>query len=471
MSGNGIAPFTADEVREFVDSPPALHVVPRHHSVAPEGRSAATDLSPTLSDTLTGLGLFLTRYVAFASHHQPVAIALWTMLAHVIEQVETAAFLAITSPEKRSGKTRLMEVMDLVLPRPWRCVSTSESALFRYLASRNPTLMLDEVDAIFGPKAAAHHEPIRAILNAGNRRGTTVARVVGEGKKMKVEDFPIFGPKVLAGIGKLPDTIEDRSIIVRLERRPPGVTVERFRSRDATALAAPLREALQDLSLTVDIRDARPAIPDALDDRAQDGWEPLLAIADAAGGAWPKRARLAAVALSGFREPEDESFGIQLLSDLRTIFAERAVDRIATTDVLDALKGIEESPWSDYRDGRPLAAHGLARLLRPFGVHPRLERIGSRVARGYARDDLADPWSRYLAPSATEAEIRYSVTNGHAASVVIPDGMSGTGNGVTEKRPVTEGAQDGKIFPAGKNDPEYANDDDLTEGETAHVSQ
>jgi hypothetical protein len=241
----------------------------------------------SLADVLDAAHASVLRYVVCPSPHEPVAVVLWVAHAWAVAAAETSPYLAVTSAEKRSGKSRLLDVLEQLAPRPWRAVTPSEAVVFRKLAQDHPALLLDEVDAIFGTKRQADsNEGLRAILNAGNRRGTTVPRMVGEGKHMRVEDFAVFGPKAIAGIGKLPDTVADRSIPVRLERRARSEPVAKFRIREAEPAALPIREALEGyLSPLIDrLAHARPDIPHQLGDRAQDGWEPLLAIADAAGG-------------------------------------------------------------------------------------------------------------------------------------------------------------------------------------------
>ncbi len=426
--------------------PEPFRVLPLQRPVA--GPRRAESGPAPLSLTLDVVEAFLRRYVAFPVPEQPVAIALWVMHTYAVEQAETSPYLAITSPEKRSGKTRLLDVLEQLVARPWRVVGPSEAVVFRKLAADRPTLMLDEVDAIFGRQTAGQHEGLRAILNAGNRKGTTVPRVAGEGKKLRLEEFDVFGAKALAGIGSLPDTIADRSIPIRLERRARGDDVERFRFAEARDAAEPLRAALE-AHARVPFGSLRPEIPDALDDRAADGWEPLLAVADHAAGAWPRRARLAAVVLSGSKEPEDESLGIQLLTDIRSVFAEQDVDRLSTSELLSHLKEIEESPWTEWRDGRALGAHGLSRLLRPFNVRPRVERIGGRLLRGYLRDAFRDAWDRYLPPPSQEPQVRNTVNAERGAD---PDDARAGASvyGVTDLRPSTEGTWD----------PEGATDDD-----------
>ncbi len=244
-----------------------------------------------LSDLLDAVSDFLCRFVAFRLRTQVIACALWAAHTHAIAAADNTGYLGVTSAEKRSGKTRLLDVLELLVANPWRVVLPSEAVLFRKLAaSPGTTLMLDEIDAVFGPKTAAQQEGIRALLNDGYRRGSKVPRCVGEGSKQKVVDFDVYGAKALAGIGRLPDTVGDRCIDIRLQRRAKSEHVERFRYRDVGPDGDDLRRALADaLAPHIEtLRDARPELPYELEDRLQDSWEPLLAIADLAGGEWPE---------------------------------------------------------------------------------------------------------------------------------------------------------------------------------------
>jgi hypothetical protein len=369
---------------------------------------------PALAKMLDTLAAFVRRYVAFASDAQSVAVALWIMHAHTVDAFDTTPYLHVASAEKRSGKSRLLEVLELLVPKPWYAIGPSEAVLYRRIEENCPTLLLDEVDAIFGKSRAAaeRYEGLRAALNAGWRRGAKVPRCITNGKKIELVEFSVFCPKVLTGIGSLPDTVADRSIPIRLRRRAPGEPVDRFRRREVAPAAAMLAEALvgwsQEVAVLETLRDARPNVPEVLNDRAQDIWEALLAIADLAGGDWPPRARAAAIELCG--RADDASEGVRLLSDIRDVFTARDVAAVPTAELLSALIEIEDAPWAErwsrdieagsYR--RP--ASRLARLLGrgAFEVRPTKIRTGfgrgSPTAQGYRSDDFADAWARYCPP-------------------------------------------------------------------------
>jgi hypothetical protein len=352
---------------------------------------------------------FLTRYVVFASPGQADAVALWVGHTWMFDQGDTTPYLAIQSPAKRSGKTRLEECLRLISREAVPMAGASLSALFRIIDERHPTLLLDEADTIFSKRGSDATEDIRGLLNNGYRRGVPFYRVVGQGKKMQVESFDVYCPKAIASIGRLPDTVQDRSVVITLQRRARHEQVGRFRFRVAQHEAATARdwwESLVDLVLPELVE-----VPDALDDRAADSWEPLLALADAAGGDWPARGRKAALALSGGGEVEDESRALMVLSDIRDILAEKAVERIPTSELLDALHAIEERPWrEDFRHGRPLNAEGLAYLLRPYRIRAHQMKVGGVNVRGYLADQFADAFSRYLPPPADDPLTRYPAT-------------------------------------------------------------
>jgi hypothetical protein len=363
-------------------------------------------MSGELAATLAEVAVYVRRYVVL-TEAQLVAVVLWIAHTHAIDAAEQSPYLAITSATKRSGKTRLHDVLEQLVARPWRVISPSEAVVFRKLAAARPTLLLDEVDAIWSGNGSERHEGLRAILNSGNRRGTVVPRCAGP-QGTQLVDFAVFGPKALAGIGRLPDTVADRAIPIRLRRRTPTETVERFRQREAAEAAEPLARSLASVvhDLIRKLAAARPALPDELDDRAADGWEPLLAIADAAGGDWPQCARRAAVELSGEQDEQDDAIPLRLLADVHAVFEARGTDRIATVELLEALAEDAEAPWATWHRGERMSPRALADLLRPFSIRSRTIRLDDETPKGYMRESFEDAWSRYMPPQPPTSGLR-----------------------------------------------------------------
>jgi hypothetical protein len=351
-----------------------------------------------LEGPLNSVARFVEDYVVLPSQEAVVAVSLWVCHAHAIHAFDSSPFLIIRSPTMRSGKTRLLECIELLVPCPWRAVDVSESVLFRRITRDHPTLLLDEVDVVFASRGE-RHEGLRALLNGGCRRGARVSRSVPKGNGFELVDFEVFAAKALAGIGTLPGTVEDRGIVIPMRRATPAEQrrIRRLRFREADAEAAPIRETLARWAEAAlpKLREARPAIPDVLDGRAADSWEPLLAVAEDAGDGWAVAAWQAALALSTGAAREDNSVRVRLLADCRRAFDERGTDRLATGDLITALCDDETSPWGDWR-GRRLTPEALARLLKPFGVRPERWRDGSQLARGYAREAFQDAWGRYV---------------------------------------------------------------------------
>jgi hypothetical protein len=381
--------MTADEVWNLIES-------------APDWRPAGG------AEILESAMKLIRRFVS-VTDAQARAGALWVAHTHAFDAADCTPYLAINSAEKQSGKTRLLEVLRLLVSRPWFTGRVTAAVLTRKIDAAHPTLLLDESDAAFaGEKEYA--EALRGILNTGYRRLGVASCCVGKGAEMGYKDFSTFCPKAIAGIGKLPDTVADRSIPIRLKRARRG-EVERFREREAQREASEIAAKLGAwCAVNLEkLRQTQPDIPANLSDRQADCCEPLLAVADLAGGDWPEAARKAIVTLCGEAQAEDQSSGVRLLQDVRGIFAERQVDEISSAELSEALAQIETSPWGEWSKGKPISTAKLARLLKPFEVYP--DRIGDRDSRirGYKVSQFQDAFSCYLAcesvhPSATRED-------------------------------------------------------------------
>jgi len=350
---------------------------------------------------LDDVAAFVRRFVV-VDQAQADTLALWAAHTYAVAAFDCTPYLAITSPEKRSGKTRLLEVLELVAYKALPAANISDAALFRSIdppAKDNkkrppPTVLLDEVDAVFKSK---EREDLRGLLNAGFRRGAKVRRMGGS-RNTTLETFEVFCPKAFAGIGNcLPDTIVDRSITILLQRKTRDELVERFRRRDVAPLAEMLRDRLADWiePQTDELHRLRPVLPEELDDRAQDIWEPLLAVAVLAGGDWPARAWKAALELSGNGAREEDSLTERLLRDIYTVWTNEVSPRLRTADLIDLLAEIEESQWGDWK-GKVITPQALSKLLRPHRIKTMPVRVDGETVRGYKREQFADAFSRVL---------------------------------------------------------------------------
>ena len=342
---------------------------------------------------------FVRRFIVFANDAQADAVALWLLHTHAVAAAEVTPYLNICSPEKRSGKSRLLELLAALASNAVHVANISEAALFRMLGTA-PTLLIDEVDALFASNGE-RTEALRGIINAGNRRGVNVVRCTGP--KHTPSAFEVFSPKVLAGIdtGKLPDTIADRSIALRMKRKVTGEPVERLLWAKIKPEAEVLRERISEWAgeHVERLGAAEPELPRELDDRAAEAWWALLAIADLAGGDWPDRARTAATKLHA-AGAEDESLGVRLLTDVKAVFNGHL--SMHTKFLLAKLNELDESSWGGWHEGNGLRARDLAKRLKPFGVKSKKVKIDDTALQGYHRNDLEDAWIRYLPADPTE---------------------------------------------------------------------
>ncbi|HTX85199.1 MAG TPA: DUF3631 domain-containing protein [Streptosporangiaceae bacterium] len=363
-------------------------------------KPASRDGAAALDDVRT----FIGRFCALPTEHAYTATTLWAAHAHVLDAFDSTPRLAFLSPEPGSGKTRALEVLTLLVPWPMHAVNATPAALFRSVAdpSSRRTILFDEIDTIFGPKAKEHEE-LRGLLNAGHRRSGVAYRCVGEGTRQVVAEFPAYAAVALAGLGKLPDTILTRSIVIRMRRRAPDEHIEPYRARVHEPEGWKLRGMLADWTATIAERLTGdwPEMPPGVIDRPADVWESLLAIADAAGGPWPQRSREACAYLVSDNAERGISLGIRLLADLRDIFG--GARAMTTEDILTSLHALDAAPWADLK-GQPLDARGLARLLDPYDIYPGKVKVAGRSLQGYRAEHLADAWTRYLPPPAVEAE-------------------------------------------------------------------
>ncbi len=383
---------------------------------------------------LNAVHVLLGRFVVYPSEHAKVAHALWCVHTHLMDKWDSTPRIAFLSPEPASGKTRALEVTELLVPRPVVAVNVSPAYLFRKIGAENgATILFDEIDTVFGPKAKENEE-IRGLLNAGHRRGAVAGRCVVHGKKVETEEIPAYAAVALAGLGWLPDTILSRSVIIRMRRRHAGEQVEPFRRRIHVSDGDRIRGLIEAWAASIDRIDW-PQLPPEIDDRDADVWEALIIVADLAGGDWPERARAAAVALVSAGQDAEPSLGIQLLSDLRVVFGN--ADEMSTKAILQALINLEESPWGDIK-GKPINDRGLATRLRNYGVKSRTVRIGEVTPKGYRRADLHDAWTCYLpaqaGKSTTSATNETSIENTQESVAPGVAGVAVKGNGVNCQR-------------------------------------
>jgi hypothetical protein len=385
------------DVRGRFEGPRASRKVTNSNVLAkePEPEPGEGDVIPSGEEILAEVENMIRRYVVMPDGSQLPA-ALWTVATHAAQQFDCYPYLAPMSAAKRSGKTRLLEVLETMVDRPWRGVSPSPAVLYRELAT-GPTLLLDEVEALNGKNKTEATLILLAALNAGHRKGNPISRC--EGPQHEIRKFDVYGPKAFAGIGRLPDTLMDRSIIIPMKRRTKNQPVKRFRLVRATAEGKSIRRNAAQWA-----RQNRAAIDEAyqdvldtemafLGDRDADLWTPLFAVCAVISPARLAELKRNAITLSTSKAGADveDSYALTLLRDIKMIWPE-GQDKCETAVLIEKLKALEESPWSEHQ----LTPRKLARMLRPFEVEPRQVRVGDRTVKGYLYMHLKTVFDPYL---------------------------------------------------------------------------
>jgi hypothetical protein len=339
----------------------------------------------------TGLAEALKRYVVL-SDTSADAVALWVLHTWLFDKFTIAPRLAITSPTKGCGKTTVLRFLNQVVRRPKRAGSISPPALFRAVEQFSPTIILDETE-----KYVEHGSDLHALLNEGHCKGGTVLRVLGD--KQELREFSVFAAVAFAANGKLPDDLEQRSIVIEMQRRRADENVAELREdrceplQNLARMCARWADDVADL-----IRDHDPDMG-GLINRIADNWRPLFAIADLIGDDWPDRAREAAASLM---PKETESIGPMLLEDIKAVFVAKSADRLSSEEICEALAAMEGRPWAEYgRALKQISKNQLAKSLKHFRIVPDTIRIGGRTAKGYYRRQFQEAWDRYLTPTYT----------------------------------------------------------------------
>jgi len=342
------------------------------------------------------------------------AVVLWIIFTYVIDAVDVAPRLLVTSPVKACGKTRLLTLLAALTRRALPASNITPAVVFRVVEAHFPTLLLDEIDNL----RLNEKQDLLGILNSGHTRGTAcVYRIVGE--DLEPRAFSTWCPIAMAGIrtASLPDTATSRAIKVPLSRKRRGEAVALMREGRLYAELESVRARLARWAAdhAKAIGEAEPGLPAHLDGRTADNWSVLIAIGDALGGEWSVRSRDASVTLEG-ETLDEESVSETLLSDLRDIFASLGIDRLTSAQVTSALEKIEGRPWAEWGPLRkPITKHQFARLLKGFGVRPGTIRLADgTTAKGYYRVQFEDAWERYLPRKAAD-----EASHRHIAEVIL----------------------------------------------------
>ena len=408
---------------------------------------------------LTDLTQIYSRYVVLPEHGA-TAMALWTLHAWAIEAFHCSPILMFCSPEMRCGKSTAMSLLYWTGPRTVLASNISPAAIFRYIEAEHPTLLTDEAET-------NQSEEARGILNSGHTRETAyVIRCDGDDNRPK--RFSTWAPKALASIGKLAATLSDRSIIIPMKRKKRGQRVEKLRGWDNDEFRTLRQKAQRWADDNVEkLKNARPDLPDGLNDRAADNWEPPFAIAELAGGDWAMSARAAAIRFSGDTEAAAESAGAQLLRAIKVVFESLGVDRIASENLAEELAKDKDSPWAAYgKTGKPITQRQIAALLDRYCVRPDSIRVPGfeTTKKGYLLAWLQDSFETYLDtfsdPSSSDPEHRnkpiITGRNGSCGYGTPDDEFRSDNGGNTNNHGVCSGVPDRNSGVGGAHDNDHS---------------
>ena len=328
-------------------------------------------------------------------------LALWVVFTYCFDAFDIFPYLNVTSVSKQCGKTTLANVATALVHRPLSCSHATGPALFRVIEASQPTLVIDEADTFL-----KNNPDVRGILNSGHTRGGGVLRCVEVSGQQEVRFFTTWGPKIVLGIGRLDDTLEDRSIILPLKRKTPDETVESFR---ITRLKQNLSDYPRQMARWAEdnfsaLEESDPEMPDLRSDRGKDNWRPLISIADLAGEEWAERARKSAELIDGATgQTEDQDKNVSLVQDCFQIIKAEADHKCHSKPLAVALNERVNRPWGDWNHGKGLTANTVAKRLSGFGIKPKKVRRGTKNLQGYELSAFEDAIKRYpLPPSETE---------------------------------------------------------------------
>jgi hypothetical protein len=346
---------------------------------------------------------FYTRYVVLGNAHAEVAVTLWALHTWVLECFEVTPRLAFISVERSSGKTRALEILEVLSYEGNLMANFSTSWLFRTIhaadGERVPTILFDEADNLFYGRLNDTQSEMLGFLNAGYRRGSKVGRSDISTNKVTPETYGSFCPLAIGSIHNLPDTLQSRSIVIPMKRKRKDEKIAPYRPRLTRDEALAIREACAEWAEatipTLKLNPYPEFLPPGIDDRPAELWETLIGVADALGGEWPALSRTAAVHFVTEAENKPLSFGERLLTDIHKVFGDR--EAMTTHALINELHNLEGSPWLEFGQTRqPLDARKLARIISGYEVPTNNTiRIDGEPVKGYLRVHFTDAWERY----------------------------------------------------------------------------
>ena len=344
------------------------------------------ETSVNVTELIQGIESLLERHIIMPNESR-LALAVWIVASYCFDAFRIFPRVVIHSPEKRCGKTTTMEIIQSLVSRGILASNISPAATFRLIEKYHPTLIIDEADSFL-----KDNEQLRGIINSSHTKsGSFVIRCEGDNNEPK--KYSTWSPIVMGGIKRVADTIEDRSVIVELQRKMPGERVQRL-PVDLHERQLVMRRKLsrwRDDNSNL-LRNSDPSLPEVGNDRANDNWLPLFAIAEKADPIILERLTTSFIRMES--KEKSETIGTLLLEDIRNIFYDRNARKVWTQDLIHDLMELEERPWESWKGG--FTSRALGNMLRDFSVKSRDIRLSGAVKKGYLLQDFNDSFARYL---------------------------------------------------------------------------
>lgn len=328
-----------------------------------------------------------------------LVVAAWVMAAWLMDIWDRFPHLAIRSPAKRCGKSRLLDLLELIVPNPRSTCNITLAALYRVSESERATILYDE--APLGQGAGGFANGMLGLFNAGISRNAKVVRA-GSGKGTDFREYSIYSPKVIALLGELDGVLADRCLPIDMERKTNTDFVRRYCSQVVEPIGQALHHEIEQWAASNAEQVAevyRNIVPLSIsNDRMAELLMPLQAVLQVAA---PELLDILESYAIGLDKQEEDTMppDIRLLAACREILIQNqtvmATGFVSTKWLLDALLQRDWEPWCQWR-GREMTAHALCNLLQPFRIRP--DRDRKQTMRGFFVQDFQDAWDRYLPP-------------------------------------------------------------------------
>ena len=344
----------------------------------------------SIAETLDLISSVFHEHVKLQNESDADALALWAAMTYVMDHLEIAPMVYVSSPLPMCGKSTVMKLLKVFCHRAEMVSKITPAAIYRLIERDQPTLLFDEADRFL-----RGNNELNGIINAGHARfeaNVIINKKLPDGNYDPVE-FPVWCAKAIAGIGSQDDTLISRSIVISLRRKLITETVKPVRfnlhqqhedTRQALATWASNFQSVCE-------EEMKPFL-NANTDRGIDNWLPIGIIAKRIGFSWIERAQAALTSIEARQNHDAQSTGVQLLTDVRNVVSESSRPEWSSTDLYNAVVINEETDWSVFNHGRPITKKKFTQMLGDFGIKP-TKRSNANV---FYVVDLEDAFVRYL---------------------------------------------------------------------------